>query len=208
MPLNAIIDLSHFQDVTSWADVKADGIEGVINKCTQGTGFVDPTYSERQSAAKAAGLLWGAYHFGEGGDGTQQAQFFLQHATPAAGDLLVLDFEQNTQGASMTLAEAEQFVSYLQGQTGRWPVLYGGSYLIEQLNGAPNATLSSCPLWIAAYDANPALPPGWPSWTLWQYTDGQHGNGPYSVNGVGTCDRDQFNGDLAQLQQFWSESGK
>jgi len=28
------------------------------------------------------------------------------------------------------------------------------------------------------------------------------------VNGVGTCDRDQFNGDLAQLQQFWSESGK
>ena len=28
----------------------------IINKCTQGTSFVDPTYAERQTAAKAAGL--------------------------------------------------------------------------------------------------------------------------------------------------------
>jgi len=152
MALNAVIDLSHYQDVTSWSEVAGDGIVAIINKCTQGTGFVDPTYAERQSAAKAAGLLWGAYHFGEGGDGVQQAQYFLQNATPAANDLLVLDFEQNTQGASMTLAEAEQFVSYLQQQRGRWPVLYGGSYLIQELGGSANSTLSNCPLWIAAYD--------------------------------------------------------
>lgn len=203
MALNAVIDLSHYQDVTSWSEVAADGIVAIINKCTQGTGFVDPTYAERQTAAKAAGLLWGAYHFGIGGDGVQQAQYFLQHATPAANDLLVLDYEQNTQGSSMTLAEAEQFVTYIQQQHGRWPVLYGGSYLIQELGGTANATLSNCPLWIAAYDSNPQLPPGWSAWTLWQYTDGQHGNGPYSVTGVGTCDRDQFNGTLQQLQQFW-----
>lgn len=203
MALNAVIDLSHYQNVTSWSEVAADGIVAIINKCTQGTSFVDPTYAERQTAAKAAGLLWGAYHFGIGGDGVQQAQYFLQHATPAANDLLVLDYEQNTQGASMTLAEAEAFVTYVQQQHGRWPVLYGGSYLIQELAGTPNATLSNCPLWIAAYDSNPQLPPGWSSWTLWQYTDGQHGNGPYSVNGVGTCDRDQFNGTLQHLQQFW-----
>ena len=201
--LNAVIDLSHYQTVTSWEEVKADGIVGVINKCTQGTGFVDPTYAERQVAAREAGLLWGAYHFGTGGDGVQQAQYFLQHATPAAGDLLVLDFEQNYSGSSMTLAEAESFVTWIQQQRGKWPVLYGGSYLAEQLAGTPNPTLSQCPLWIASYTSAPTLPPGWPQWTLWQYTDGQSGNPPYSVNGVGTCDRDQFNGTLQELQQFW-----
>jgi lysozyme len=203
MTLNAVIDLSHYQDVTSWSEVAADGIVAIINKCTQGLGFVDPTYAERQTAAKAAGLLWGAYHFGQGADGVQQAEYFLQHANAAPNDLLVLDFEQNTSGASMTLQQAEQFVTYVQQQRGRWPVLYGGSYLIQELGGAANSTLSSCPLWLAAYDSNPQVPPGWSAWTLWQYTDGTHGNPPYSVNGVGNCDRDQFNGTLQQLQAFW-----
>lgn len=202
--LNAVIDLSHYQDVTSWTEVSADGIAGIINKCTQGTTFVDPTYAERQSAAKQAGLLWGAYHFGVGGDGAQQAQYFFEHATPAAGDLLVLDYEQNTSGSSMTLAEAEAFVTWIQQQRGKWPVLYGGSYLIDQLGGTANSTLCNCPLWIASYTSSPTLPPGWPQWTLWQYTDGQYGNPPYSVNGVGNCDRDQFNGTLQELQQFWA----
>ncbi|HEU0052032.1 MAG TPA: hypothetical protein VFQ39_02600, partial [Longimicrobium sp.] len=43
MALNAVIDLSHYQNVTSWSEVAADGIAAIINKCTQGTGFVDPT---------------------------------------------------------------------------------------------------------------------------------------------------------------------
>jgi lysozyme len=47
------------------------------------------------------------------------------------------------------------------------------------------------------------VPAGWPTWTLWQYTDGAYGPQPYEVAGVGRCDRDMFNGDEAQLQALW-----
>ena len=39
-------------------------------------------------------------------------------ANPAAGDLLALDVEQNTQGSSMTLAQAEAFVQVVFQRTG------------------------------------------------------------------------------------------
>jgi lysozyme len=48
------------------------------------------------------------------------------------------------------------------------------------------------------------VPPTWASWTLWQYTDGDMGPAPHSVEGIGPCDRDRFNGTPAQLARFWS----
>jgi lysozyme len=38
---------------------------------------------------------------------------------------------------------------------------------------------------------------------MWQYTDGNNGPEPHSVNGVGACDRDKFNGDIDQLLRLW-----
>ena len=40
-------------------------------------------------------------------------------------------------------------------------------------------------------------------WTFWQYTDGVHGPAPHRVDGVGRCDRNKFNGSLAQLKKLW-----
>ena len=57
--------------MSSFETVKAAGIAGIIHKATQGLSFQDPTYHDRRTQALAAGLLWGAYHFGEGGDGAQ-----------------------------------------------------------------------------------------------------------------------------------------
>lgn len=44
--------------------------------------------------------------------------------------------------------------------------------------------------------------PGQPG-PLWQYTDGTHGPEPHTVDGVGNCDGDQFNGSLEQLRKLW-----
>ena len=66
MALNVVIDLSHFNNVTDFNAVKADGIVGVIHKATEGHGYTDPTYLSRRSQALAAGLWWGAYHFAHG----------------------------------------------------------------------------------------------------------------------------------------------
>lgn len=205
--LNAVVDISHYSTITSFAAVKQAGILGVIQKATQGLSYQDPTFAAHKAGVQGAGMLFGAYHFGTAGDASAQADYFLQ----AAGDtsLLVLDFEANTQGQSMSLVEAEEFVHHVWARTGRYPGLYSGHDIKQALQDAgitqPNQTeLSKCWLWIAQYSsAPPLIPPVWNQWTLWQYTDGAAGSGPYSVDGIGRCDRSQFQGTADQLQAFW-----
>jgi lysozyme len=201
--INVVVDLSHFNTVSSFETVKGDGIVGVLHKATQGTSIIDPKYHERKPAALAAGLWWGAYHFGIGGDGTAQAKYFLSVVSPGPNDLLVLDLENDPSGASMTLAEAEAFVQYVQAETGRWPGLYGGSYVREILGNNKETPLASCWFWLSEYGSTPHVPPAWETWTMWQYTDGTVGPEPHSVAGIGNCDRDMFNGEMADLQKLW-----
>jgi lysozyme len=118
--------------------------------------------------------------------------------------LLVLDLEENPSGPSMSLAQARAFVTRVHARTGRWPGLYAGHYLREQLGAAAEPVLTNCWLWVAQYASAPTrVPPQWPKWTFWQYTDGQNGLSPHTVAGIGTCDRDRFNGDMAALRQLW-----
>lgn len=203
MTLNVVIDLSHFNNVTDFNTIKAAGIVGVIHKATEGLNYTDPTYQARKSQAQAAGLWWGAYHFATSDDAVAQAQHFLTVVNPGLNDLLVLDFEQNTSGGSMTLQGAEQFVTHVQAVTGRWPGFYSGSYIKQLLGQNKNATLANCWFWLSEYGPTPNVPANWPTWTMWQYTDGQYGPGPHSVTGVGNCDRDQFNGSMDGLSRLW-----
>jgi lysozyme len=204
-PLNAIIDLSHHNSTCDFATIKAAGILGVIHKATQGTGYTDPKYKERRAAALDVGLLWGAYHFADASNGIEQAKHFLSVVQPEPHDLLVLDMEQNyaCQPASMSLADAEAFVQYVKQQTGRFPGLYSGSYIKQLLGEKKNPVLANCWLWLAEYGSTARVPANWPYWTMWQYTAGKNGPEPHSVNGVGPCDRDKFNGDIRQLKRLW-----
>jgi lysozyme len=202
--LNAVIDLSHHNATVDFQAVQASGILGILHKATQGTGYTDPTYATRQPAATAAGLFWGAYHFGVAGDGAAQADYFLGVVKPGPQHLLVLDFEQNGQGGSMSLDDARAFVTRVQGATGRWPGLYSGSYVKQLLGSAQDPVLANCWFWLAQYGTSAVVPANWPTWTMWQYTDGDAGPQPHSVPGVGNCDRDQFNGDESRLRALWN----
>jgi lysozyme len=209
-PINVVIDLSHFNAVTSFPAIKAGGIVGVIHKATQGTGVTDATYASRRTQALAAGLWWGAYHFGTNADGAAQADYFLSVVDPGPTDLLVLDFEQNG-SSTMTLEQAEQFVSRVCERTGRYPGFYSDGLIGSLLGSSVNQTLRQCWLWRAEYGAAPIVPPTWPTWTMWQYTDGEHGNGPYEVPGLGgsgTCDRDKFNGGMDGLARLWGHGSQ
>ena len=203
MTLNVIIDLSHFNNVADFSAVKEDGIVGVIHKATEGLSYIDPAYLSCRSDALAAGLWWGAYHFATGDDATAQAEHFLSVVNPGPNDLLVLDFEQNTAGTSMSLAGAEEFVTQVHAATGRWPGFYSGSYINQLLGDGKNSTLANCWFWLSEYGPTPHVPVNWPTWTLWQYTDGSVGPEPHSVSGVGNCDRDQFNGTMDELTTLW-----
>ncbi|MEO1049300.1 MAG: GH25 family lysozyme [Bacteroidota bacterium] len=203
--INVVVDISHHQASADFQAVKGDGILGVISKATQGTTYTDPTYAERRVEAKAQGLLWGAYHFGTGQDVDAQVSHFLATAAPDDQTLLVLDWENNpvTSQGTMPLEQARAFLSAVKEQLGQFPVLYCGILAKEQIPPAGDEILNQCPLWIAQYTQNVSLPHGWSSYTMWQYTDGTHGNSPHSVNGIGNCDRDVFAGSVEDLHSMW-----
>ena len=200
---NVIIDLSHHNGQVDLQKAADSCIVAVIQKATEGTAYRDPTFALNRQKAAAAGLLFGAYHFGAGADGVAQAEFFLNVVQPQPGDLLVLDFETNTQGPSMTMEQARAFVTHVQRVNGRFPGLYSGSYLKELLGSATDPVLTNCWLWLSQYGPKAVIPPAWKAWTMWQYTNGAVGPEPVAVPGVGACDRDTFNGTVDDLKAFW-----
>jgi lysozyme len=202
---NAVIDISHHNGTLDLSIAQNAGIVGVIQKATQGTTFSDPTYHANYAQAQTLGLLWGAYHFGNGDDGVSQADFFLGNVGPEVSTtLLALDFESNKGGSTMSLQDARDFVTHINLITGKWPGLYGGSYLKENLGSQADPTLQNCWLWLAQYGPTAVLPPGWSNWTLWQYLDGQVVPDPNPIAGISPCDRDYYVGSLADLQAKWA----
>jgi lysozyme len=193
-----IIDVSHWNEPVDFRKVAGAGIVAVIAKASQGAGYADPAYASFRRQAAAQGLLWGSYHFGTGDDAAAQVEHYLGTASPGDGDLLCLDFEPDPHGASMTLSQARDFVGILQQRTGRYPVLYGGYWLKQQLGSRADALLARCPLWLAQYGPAAVLPPGWKAYALWQFTDREQG-----IPGVRKANRDRFAGSVATLRRRW-----
>lgn len=203
MPYDGIFDISHWQNSPKLGAAKTAGFDAVIVKATQGTKVTDGTFTHNWWEAQNQGLLRGAYHFGEGASGVDQAEFFLATVNPGTNDLVALDFERNRSGESMSIQEAIEFATHIHDKLGRWPILYGGSDLKEALRGQPSATLGNCPLWLAQYGPTAVLPSGWTAWTLWQYSDDNFNKPASPVPGVSPCDRDRFSGDRQSLAAQW-----
>ena len=204
--IDAVVDISHHNGPNlDFQKAKAAGILGVIHKATQGHSSIDPMYAANKKKALKAGLLWGAYHFATGADGVDQATAFLNAlGNDASSALLVLDFEPNPSGSSMTLEEARAFVTHVHSVTGRWPGFYSGHYIKQLLGTNKDPVLANCWLWLAQYGPTAVVPPNWPTWTMWQYTDGAvNADAHSSVDGIGHCDRDRFNGSEKRLRALW-----
>ena len=125
--IDAVIDVSHFNGSPDWATVKASGILGVVHKATQGAKEIDKTFTTAQKAIPIAGLLFGAYHFATGDEsGAAQADFFLSVVKPTPQTLVVIDFEPNPSGTSMSLDQLFGWIETVQKALGRAPIVYGG----------------------------------------------------------------------------------
>jgi lysozyme len=226
--LDAVIDMNHNSVVIDFALVRYSGnILGVLHKASEGGDWFDPLYAERRSQAEAAGLLWGAYHFGTHQfSGAQQAAAFLSAAQPGPMTLMALDLEPNDRNPTntMDIGQAEDFVQTIFQATGHLPLIYthptwanGGAFgrTGASLGGAigPRSILASCDLWLADYRTEPELPQAWANrgWRFWQYAGDDYagGGGPFgplsrAVDGVDRCDRNLFVGDIPTLYQYWS----
>lgn len=226
--LDAVIDISSNVTVTDFGAVRRSNILAVIHKCTEGGDWFDRAYAQRKRQAEAAGLLWGAYHFGTGQySGAQQAAAFLSAAEPGPSTVLALDVEHNDRkpANSMRLAQAEAFVQTVYQATGRLPLVYthprwangdkmgrtgrtlGGTITADSI-------LGRCDLWLADYREEPEIPYAWQGrgWKFWQYVADEndshaaYGTTPRTIQGVSHCDRNMFAGNTAELYRYWKSS--
>lgn len=163
------IDVSNNNGHIDWAQVAGAGYTYAIAKATEGLGFVDSFYAANRAGAKAHGMHFGAYHFfTPGEDAAAQAAFFLQHATPAKGDIVpALDYE--TRPAAR--GPAEQFVTAFHKATGHSPMFYTFLSFVNEMQIPVSSPLASCELWLADFTTTrPAPPAPWKTITIWQHS--------------------------------------
>ena len=138
----------------------------------------DSKYARHVARARAAGLVVGAYIFGVGG---RQASVAAQVATflriAKGADLLALDLETNGTGATMTNAEARQFIALVH-KAGH-PI---GLYHSRSGFPALGQDWNWCAQWRTA-------PPVGIAWRFWQYQGHP-------------LDRNRFNGTEAELRRL------
>jgi lysozyme len=188
-----VIDLSHWNTVSSWSKVKGAGIMAVIHKATEGSSYIDDQYHGRKSPALAEGLLWGAYHFLRPGNMATQAQHFVD--TSGQCDLYAADHED----PGVSLSDLKAFLSEVYELTGILPVVYSGHVIKEQVGSSSDPELAQYRLWLAQYSSSPSWPTKiWPKWWIWQHTD--QGDCP----GIeGDTDLNQYDGTAQQLVDDW-----
>ncbi|HJX26269.1 MAG TPA: glycoside hydrolase family 25 protein, partial [Chthoniobacterales bacterium] len=139
---NNVVNLSHYDLMRpDFVAMKGEGILGVIHEASYPRLERDAYYRERHAVASRAGLLWGAYHFGDGTDPVRQADHFLRVVESSLsysgqnGVLLVLDFEKNGHypGGTMRVDQAVAFVERIRERTGNYPGIYCSEYRIRQV---------------------------------------------------------------------------
>lgn len=202
------VDVSHWQGAINWGSVRGAGIQFAWMKATEGTSYKDPRFNTNYPAAHGAGVIRGAYHFAlpDRSNGATQANFFASSGGAWSADNLtlpgVLDIEHNPYGAQCYGLSTTQmrnwindFYNTYKSRTGRDVVIYTTASWWNSCTGNWSGMSAKSPLWVAHWTTgSPTIPAGFPTWTVWQYTDRG------SVSGIsGGVDRNKFNGSRARL---------
>jgi lysozyme len=203
------------------------GVWGVVHKATQGTRYVDKLFGERISAALAAGMCVGAYHFLDSSNATEQAAAFVETVnslklTPHDGFLLAADFEKPPSGNHASLQQLYEFMSYVDKHSppGTLSVCYSSDLIRETLKPTTAGHVADDMrgvmdffrqhgLWLAEYGPHENTP--WP-WKLadqpeikpflWQFSETGH-----LPAILGKVDCNFFDGTKEQLQGSWATGG-
>ena len=170
-----VIDISSHQSVET---AGIDGIDAVIVKATQGTGYINPKCDAQYQLAKKKGRLLGVYHYAGGGNPVAEADYFLKNIEGYIHEaVLCLDWEAGQNASWGNTAWCRAFVNRVFEKTGVWCLIYIQASAVQQAANCAN----DCPLWIAGYPTDSAswdVPAfnystsPWPTYTIWQFTSG------------------------------------
>jgi GH25 family lysozyme M1 (1,4-beta-N-acetylmuramidase) len=174
-------------------------------QATEGTTYIDPSFSTHYTGATNAGFIRGGYHFAHPGEtsGAAQADYFVAHGGGWSDDGItlpgMLDLESEGSSTcwglstSAMVAWIKAFSDEYHSKTSRYPMLYTNPSWWSTCTGNSNAFVSTNPLVLARYASSPGtIPGGWPYQTIWQNADS------YTYGG----DSDIFNGSLDNLKKL------
>ena len=199
------IDVSKWQGNVDWAEVASTPTRYVIMRSTIGNRpgmpfAIDEKYFQNLAGATANGLVVGTYHRAHVGlapnDAVNEANYFVDHAQIAAGDVLpVIDIEE-THGLTVQQMQdwVRAWVQRVRARTGVRPLIYSSpNFWRTNMGDTTWFADNDYPLWIAHWGVSaPDVPAGnWGGhgWTFWQWTS------KGTIPGiVGDVDRDRFNG--------------
>ena len=200
------LDVSNWNGSINWGKVANAGYTFAFGKATEGTTYVDKTYTTNRNGSEGAGLVFGAYHFarpagaslaGATRSAISQADHFLAVAAPQPGELPpVLDLEVTGDLTKpRLLAWALAWLGEIDARTGVEPFVYTSPLFWKgRLGDSTAAAAAGTRLWIAHWTSNsqPTIPAqNWNGmgWKFWQWTD------CVAVPGLKHCgDGDRMNG--------------
>lgn len=168
-------------DVSHWdSGLQLDGsIDFCIAKITQGTSWVDGTFGAWMIQAHRLGIRLGAYHFADGQNPRDEAQFFWSMVKDLDSIVPVLDFEISTDN---DVAWCEKFMERFHELSNHYPMLYISASLCKLFD---NSWIPDyCALWVAGYPQ-----PAYDDWISREC--------PYNVGKWGRPDIWQFTSELS-----------
>ena len=206
------VDVSQANGLINWDEVNNGGdAKFAIIKCTEGATYQDPRFRSNLSELQRTGMTYGAYHFFRffTSDPLPQAKNLKNTAGPAnfgAGTLpIVVDVEyqdvngttneQVTANRVQCIQKLKTFINQVSHDFGRAPMIYTNADFWNNVLKSPTG-FENLPLWVADYRASqgPALPSGWNTYKIWQYSETSH------ISGInGKVDLNVINGKLKDL---------
>lgn len=214
------IDVAKYQGKVDWTALslpaRADGtisasgknapylqpVLFALIKSTEGVTIKDPYFDRNFAAAKAAGIIRGAYHFlSVNSPVEEQIQFFIDNTPLEKGDLppvLDLEISKKTmqQQHDKVCRMALQWLKAIEKHYGVKPIIYTyENYYKDYLKGHG---FDKYDFWIARYGAEPSAR----KWEIWQLTD------KGTVSGIGhKVDIDLFRGSYKDLKKYLKKKG-
>lgn len=153
------------------------GVDVIMVKATQGTGYVNPKCDTDYQAAKKKGKLLGFYHYCGGGNAKAEAQYFYKNTKNYVEEAVpAVDWESYQNASWGNSNYVRQFIDEYHNLSGVWPLIYVQESAINQVANCAK----DCGLWVAKY---PSM--DWKSWnvpkmrvntypwstyTVWQFT--------------------------------------
>lgn len=206
MAIRRGIDVSKWEPVVKWAEVRSEGYEFVFVKASQGT-VEDPLFKTHWQNSKGH-LLRSAYHFYDPvANPKLQAQKFWSLISADRGEITpVVDIEAFTSGTYHGATYWYDFIAEFFRLSGTYPIIYTAYYYwMDNVKIKPVQDVKwfsdHCRLWVANYGvAAPLVPPPWTDWDYWQYSETGLVKGVYDQLGRLTeCDLDYCKVELPPL---------